>query len=272
MPRRPSPRARRRWPSRDDASLRPAETRCPVPWCRREVPPQAAAAGWRLRRTAVRGVQKSEKNAPNPPLNCRSRTKVRKKCTAPPQAGQTHTCDPRPPQAGPAGRAPRPRHLLAARRSSRALPVPACRVRAWLPALGDLPPRTELGLASRTPACGPRDVLKIDQNVFSGRKMTAFVLKIGQSVFPGRGFQGLGVPVRVAGFFVPSEKPQVRMGLPFSWRAGLRDAGPSDAAVASRSRRPEIHSGRFSAHRLLSGCRKIHSARFSAHSSRAMRA
>ena len=110
-----------------------------------------------------------------------------------------------------------------------------------------------------------RDVLKIDQNVFPGRKTTAVVLKIGQSVFLGRGLQAPDARARVAAPFRPPMKPQVRRGISSWWRAEQHEAGLGDAAAGPKSPRPVTHSARFSAQRPPSGCRKTHFGRFSAH-------
>ena len=80
--------------------------------------------------------------------------------------------------------------------------------------------------AGQTSARHPQNVLKIDQNVFPGRKTTAIVLKIGQSVFLGRGLRAPGARGRPAGARRPPMKPQVgRGGVIFSARKAAR-GGP----------------------------------------------
>ena len=245
LPRRPGPRAERRRPPREDAGLRPAETRCPVPWSQRGGPPRPPPQGARAQRAAARVVQKSKKDAPRPPPNCHRGTKVRKKCTTPPRAGAD-------PTRGACRRGARPPH---AADTLRHLPA------SWRPPRGARRLRARAGHPGNT----SRNVLKIDQNVFPGRKTTAVVLKIGQSVFLGRGLQTPGARARVAGARMPSEKPQVGRRVSFSRSARPCEAGPGDAAAGPKSLRPETHSARFSAQRPLSGCRKTHFGRFSAH-------
>ena len=105
--RRPGSRTGRRRGSRDNTGLRPAETSSPLPWGRRGGPSRPPSQGTRPRRIAARDVQKSRKDAPHPPPNCHGSTKVRKKCTAPPQPGDRPAGAHGPRRADTTGRRPR---------------------------------------------------------------------------------------------------------------------------------------------------------------------
>ena len=208
-------------------------------------PSRVSTAADRCRRRAT--VQKM---CTEPPLNCHQSTKVLKMRTVPPRAGAD------PSRGGVSvGRPARCRRRDA--RPSRRLPgrPGTCRFRGA---------RRTRARAGR-PGHVSRNVLKIDQSVFSGGKTTAIVLKIGQSVFLGTGLRASGACARGVGPFAPSEKPQVGRGLSFSWGARRSGSAPSGAAAEPELESPKIHFGRFSAQRPLPNRRKIHSARFSAH-------
>ena len=161
---------------------------------------------------ACKSPKKMHRTPAELPLRYKSPKKVHR-----PAAGRPEPRVRPPPTAGGAGRTRGLPAVLTCRAQveSRALGAhPPCT--GWASRARHPPTRTERRLASRTPARGPRDVLKIDQSVFSGRKKTAIVLKIGQSVFPGRGPQAPGASEQIAGPFTPSEKPQVGRGLSFS--------------------------------------------------------